>query len=144
MDKILVAVDLSDLANVALDYAASQAKAFKSQIRVLHVVAPIPSYIGNEIAPPVIPAENKEEIERMSQDLSAMAEYLQKQGIEAHYQLVHGPVIETILENAGSYNAELIVMGAHSHGFLYRAFMGSVCSGVVKHSHVPVLIIPGK
>ena len=144
MDKILVAVDLSDLANVALDFAASQAKAFKSQIRVLHVVAPIPSYIGNEIAPPVVPAENKEEIERMKQDLSAMAEYLQKQGIEAHYQLVHGPVIETILENAGSYNAELIVMGAHSHGFLYRAFMGSVCSGVVKHSHVPVLIIPGK
>ena len=144
MDKILVAVDLSDLANVALDYAATLAKAFKSQIRVLHVVAPIPSYIGNEIAPPVIPAENKEEILRMRQELAAMAEYLQSQGIEAHYELSHGPVIETILENAGSFNAELIVMGAHSHGFLYRAFMGSVCSGVVKHSHVPVLIIPGK
>lgn len=144
MEKILVAVDLSDLASVALDYAASLAKAFKSQIRVLHVVSPVPSYIGNEIAPPVIPAENQEEIARMSMDLAAMAEYLQQQGIESHYELVHGPVIETILESAGSYNADLIVMGAHSHGFLYRAFMGSVCSGVVKHSHVPVLIIPGK
>jgi nucleotide-binding universal stress UspA family protein len=144
MDKIIVAVDLSDLANVALDYAASLAKAFKSQIRVLHVVSPIPSYIGNEIVPPVIPAENKEEIERMNQDLAAMAEYLQQQGIEAHYELTHGPVIETILENAGSFNAELIVMGAHSHGFLYRAFMGSVCTGIVRHSHIPVLVIPGK
>jgi nucleotide-binding universal stress UspA family protein len=144
MEKIIVAVDLSDLATAVIEYAASTAKAFRSQIRILHVVAPIPSYIGNEIAPQVIPAENKEEIERMNQELSAMAEYLQKQGIEAHYELAHGPVIETILESAGSFNADLIVMGAHSHGFLYRAFMGSVCSGVVKHSHIPVLIIPGK
>ena len=144
MEKILVAVDLSDLAAVAIDYAASLAKAFKSQVRILHVVAQVPSYVGNEIMPPVFPTENKEEIERMSQEMSAMAEYLLKQGIEAHYELARGPVIETILENAGSYNAELIILGAHNHGFLYRAFMGSVCTGVVKHSHIPVLIIPGR
>ena len=144
MEKILVSVDFSDLATVAIDYAASLAKAFKSQIRILHVVAQVPSYVGNEIMPPVFPTENKEEIERMSQELTAMAEYLIKLGIEAHYELAHGPVIETILENAGSYNAELIILGAHNHGFLYRAFMGSVCTGVVKHSHIPVLIIPGR
>lgn len=144
MDKIIVAVDLSDLATVVIDQAALFAKAFKSHIHILHVVAPIPSYIGNEIIPPVMPTESVEETNRMKQDLSAMADYLKQRGVEADYELARGPVIETILEIAASYNANLIIMGAHNHGFLYRAFMGSVCSGVIKHSLSPVLIIPGK
>jgi nucleotide-binding universal stress UspA family protein len=144
MDKIIVAVDLSDLATVAIDYAASLAKAFKSHIRILHVVAPIPSYMGNEIITPVMPIENKEETQRMNQELKAMADYLIQQGIDADSELAKGPVIETIIEKAGNFNADLVILGAHSHGFLYRAFIGSVCIGVVKHSHCPVLIIPGK
>lgn len=144
MEKILVAVDLSDLATVAIDYAASFAGAFKSHIHILHVKAPVPSYIGNEIVPPVIPVENAAESENISRDLSAMAEYLHQKGIKTDYELARGPVIETIIEKAADYNADLIIMGAHNHGFLYRAFIGSVCSGVVKHSHCPVLIIPGK
>ena len=144
MKKIIVAVDLSDLATVALDHAASLALAFKSHVHVVHIIAPVPAYIGNEIIPPVMPAENEEETNRVKQELSSMAYYLQQRGIEADFELAHGPVIETILEKAATFNADLIVMGAHNHGFLYRAFIGSVCSGVVKHSHCPVMIIPGK
>jgi nucleotide-binding universal stress UspA family protein len=144
MDKILVAVDLSDLATVAIDYAVSLAKAFKSQIRILHVIAPVPSYIGNEIITPVMPVDNKEETNRMTQELLAMTDYVKKNGVEADFELSTGPVIETIIEKADNYNADLIILGAHSHGFLYRAFIGSVCIGIVKHSHCPVLVIPGK
>ncbi len=144
MDKIIVAVDLSDLASVAIDYAASLAKAFKSHVRILHVVAPIPSYLGNEIITPVMPIDNEEERLRMNKELEAMADYLQKQGVEVDYELTSGPVIETIIEKAGIFDADLVVLGAHNHGFLYRAFIGSVCIGVVKHSQCPVLVIPGK
>jgi len=144
MKKIIVAVDLSDLAAVALDQAATLALVFKSHIHIVHVIAPVPSYIGNEIIPPAIPAENEDETKRMNEELAVMAEYLKKKGIEADFELARGPVIESIIEKAANYNADLIVMGAHSHGFLYRAFIGSVCSGVVKHSRCPVLIIPGK
>lgn len=144
MNKILVAVDLSDLAAVAVDYAASFARAFKSKIQILHVEAPTPSYIGSEIIPPVIPDENEEELDRIRKELSSMAEHLHQQGVEAEYQLAKGPVIETIIENAFINNAELIIMGAHNHGFLYRAFIGSVSSGVIKRSPCPVMIIPEK
>jgi nucleotide-binding universal stress UspA family protein len=144
MNKILVAVDLSDLATVAIDHAATLAGTFHSHIHILHVEAYTPSYIGNEIVPPVIPIENPEETESISRDLSSMADYLLQRGIKADYELAKGPVIETIIEKAAIYNADLIIMGAHNHGFLYRAFIGSVCAGVVKNSHCPVLIIPGK
>jgi nucleotide-binding universal stress UspA family protein len=144
MDKIIVAVDLSDVATVALDHTVSFAKAFKSHVRILHVEVPIPTYIGNEIVQPVIPTDNEEEMERISKDLSAMVDHLKQRGVEADYELIKGPIVESIIEKAASYNADMIILGAHNHGFLYRAFIGSVCSGVVKHSPCPVLIIPSK
>jgi len=144
MDKILVAVDLSDIASNAIDYAASFAGVFKSHIHILHVEVPIPAYIGNEVVQPVIPLDDTEELESINRDLSAMAEYMHQRGIDADYELAKGPIVETIIEKATQYNADLIILGAHNHGFLYRAFIGSVCSGVTKHSGCPVLIIPAK
>jgi nucleotide-binding universal stress UspA family protein len=144
MDKIIVAVDLSDVATVALNHTASFALAFKSHVRILHVEVPVPAYIGNEIVQPVLPTGNEEELERIRKDLSAMVDHLRQLGIEADFELVKGPIVESIIEKAANYNADLIILGAHNHGFLYRAFIGSVCSGVVKHSPCPVLIIPSK
>jgi len=144
MNKIIVAVDLSDVAAVTLDHTVSFARAFNCHVRILHVEVPIPTYIGNEIVQPVIPTDNEEELERIRKDLSAMVDHLNQLGIEADYELVKGPIVESIIEKAAVYNADMIILGAHNHGFLYRAFIGSVCSGVVKHSPCPVLIIPSK
>jgi len=144
MDKILVAVDLSDVATVALEHTVSFALAFKSQVRILHVEVPVPTYIGNEIVQPVLPTDNEEELELIRKDLEAMVNHLSNRGIEADYELIKGPIVETIIEKAAAYNADMLVLGAHNHGFLYRAFIGSVCSGVVKHSPCPVLIVPSK
>jgi nucleotide-binding universal stress UspA family protein len=144
MDKILVAVDLSDIASKAIDYAASFAGVFKSHVHILHVEVPVPAYIGNEIVQPVLPTDNAEEEESIKKDLSAMAEYLHQRGVKADFELAKGPIVEVIIEKATQYKADLIILGAHNHGFLYRAFIGSVCSGVTKHSPCPVMIIPAK
>ena len=144
MNKIIVAVDLSDVATVALDHTVSFARAFKSHVLILHVEVPVPTYIGNEIVQPVIPTDNEEEMTLIKKDLSSMVDYLNQRGVEAEYELKKGPIVDTIIEKAAGYNADLIILGAHNHGFLYRAFIGSVCSGVVKHSPCPVLIIPSK
>lgn len=144
MDKIVVAVDLSDVATVALNHTASFALAFKSHVRILHVEVPVPTYIGNELVQPVLPTINEEENERINKDLAAMVDHLKHLGVEADYELVKGPIVESIIEKAAEYNADMIILGAHNHGFLYRAFIGSVCSGVVKHTPCPVLIVPSK
>jgi nucleotide-binding universal stress UspA family protein len=145
MDKIVVAIDLSDLAMVAVDHAAKFAKAFGCPVHILHVQAPAQPYIGNEIVPPVMPPlDNTEEADRIRRELSAMADYLHQKNVKSTYELAQGPVIETIIEKAANLGADLIVMGAHNHGFLYRAFIGSVSTGVLKHSPCPVMIIPGK
>jgi nucleotide-binding universal stress UspA family protein len=144
MKKILAAVDFSDLATLIIDYTSIQAKAFGSEVLVLHVEPPAPAFIGNEIAPPVLADHRVEEIERIRNDLDAMVRYFEEHGIKASSEFLQGSVVDTIVEKAEAYNADLVVMGAHNHGFLYRAFIGSISSGVVKISKCPVLIIPEK
>ncbi len=144
MEKIIVAVDLSDVATVVLDHTVKYARAFKCHVHILHVEVPLPSYVGNEIVQPVLPTENEEEMSRVRMELSSMVDYLKEREVEVDYELVQGPIVETIIEKAASYNADLIILGAHNHGFLYRAFIGSVCTGVVKNSPCPVLIVPSK
>jgi len=142
MKKILVAVDLSDSAAIVIDHAASIASAFKSQVLVLHVETPQTSYLGSEVIPVELPFENEEEIRLIKNDLSSMVEYLKRKGIQSSFELAKGMVAESIVEKAQEFKADLIVLGVHSHGFLYRAIIGSVSSAVLKHSPCPVLVIP--
>ena len=144
MKKILAAVDFSDLATLVIDYASIQAKAFGSEVLVLHVEPPAPAFIGNEISPPILLEHREEEIERIKNDLDAMVHYIKEQGIPASYDFLQGSIVDTIVEKAEEFNSDLVVMGAHNHGFLYRAFIGSISSGVMKISRCPVLIIPEK
>jgi nucleotide-binding universal stress UspA family protein len=144
MKKILAAVDFSDLATSVIEYALEQAKAFGSEILVLHVEPPSPAFIGNEISPPVMAENGIEEAMRIRTDLDAMVRFIEGKGVPVNYDYLQGPIIDTILEKADEINADLIVMGAHNHGFLYRAFIGSISSGVVKVSKRPVLIVPEK
>jgi nucleotide-binding universal stress UspA family protein len=144
MKKILVAVDFSDLATTVIDHAAKFAKAFDSEVFILHVETPAPAFIGNEMSAPIMPEHREEEVKRVIYDLKAMAQYLEQMGIATSFEYQHGLVADTILEKARLLDVGLIIMGAHSHGFLYRAFIGSISTGVLKLSPCPVLVIPEK
>lgn len=145
MKQILAAVDFSDLATCVLEHAASQALAFGGRVHIIHVETPVAAFIGNEIGPQLPPPEQHlEETLQQQTDLQAMAAHLQSKGIEATWQLLQGSVPETIVEKALELKSDLIIAGAHNHGFLYRAFIGSVSTSVVKHAPCPMLIVPQK
>jgi nucleotide-binding universal stress UspA family protein len=144
MKRILAAVDFSDLSTPVIETAAELAIAFGSEIRIVHVEAPAPAFIGSEMSPPVLSEQHTEEVERIHEDLKSMIAYLEKKGISAEYKYLQGPVVELINEQSKEFNADLVLVGAHSHGILYRAFIGSISSGVVKTCRRPVLVIPEK
>ena len=48
----------------------------------------------------------------------------------------------TLLEAAERHQASLIVAGAHGMSGVGRALLGSVSTGLVHHSHLPVLVVP--
>ncbi|MFP5042796.1 universal stress protein [Parasediminibacterium sp. JCM 36343] len=55
-----------------------------------------------------------------------------------------GVPYEAILKVASEWGADLIVMGTHGRQGLEHLFMGSVAEKVVRHSTIPMLIIPTK
>ena len=48
---------------------------------------------------------------------------------------------QRIVEVAQNEGFDLIILGAHGHGALENAFLGSVAQGVIRESQVPVLAV---
>jgi nucleotide-binding universal stress UspA family protein len=71
-----------------------------------------------------------------------MAETKRSQGLDCEALLVQGPTTETILELVPKLHVDMIVMGSHGRGALFKAFVGSVSEQVLRDSQVPVLIVP--
>jgi nucleotide-binding universal stress UspA family protein len=60
--------------------------------------------------------------------------------VAVSYTIRSGPAVETICARARKYRADLIVMATHGRTGVSRAWLGSVADGVVRTSHVPVLL----
>jgi nucleotide-binding universal stress UspA family protein len=58
--------------------------------------------------------------------------------------LKEGETADSILEAAKDLNADIIVLGTHSRKWLENILMGSVTENVLKHSTLPLFIIPTK
>jgi nucleotide-binding universal stress UspA family protein len=140
MKNILVPVDFSDLSLDLIDMAAKLAIAFKSKIRIVHVASTQPYIAGMEIGNEVIYDHSAEEKERMEADLKALELYLSEKGIEADSVLLHGKIVNSIVEQSEKTDADLIVIGSNNYGILYRTLLGSVSEGVLHKTSCPVLI----
>lgn len=143
MKTILIAVDLSDLSVASMDLAAQIALPLKSRLILLHVVEPPISYLGEEFGATPVVAELPVATASLHSDLEAMASHLRSQGLAVETKVAIGAIVETILDQAAILAADLLVIGSHNHGAVYRALIGSTSVGVVKHSQLPVLVVPG-
>lgn len=71
-----------------------------------------------------------------------MAESLRLKGLDAKGLLVQGSTVETILKQADKLEAQMIVMGSHGRGAIYKMLVGSVSEGVLHGAQCPVLVVP--
>ena len=55
-----------------------------------------------------------------------------------------GRPTEDIIKTAESWNADLIVMGTHGRTGLLHLLLGSIAEHVLRHSKIPVLVVPSK
>lgn len=142
MKKILVPVDFSDLSTEVIEKAGEIAKAFDGEVYILHISVLRTFFTDDTSDLPLVNDPGLEELIREDRDLKAMVHYLHERGIRAKSDLIHGPVVSTIIDQALKFEADLIVVGSHSHGFLFRAIIGSVSDGIMRNSPCPVMIVP--
>jgi nucleotide-binding universal stress UspA family protein len=141
--KILLAIDSSEDAALAVSTAADIAQKSDSELHVVYV-GPSLEYVGMghpEIGD--IPAPTQEQLSAEARQLlDAEVEQVKAAGgTVAQAHLGVGAPDREIVELAENLSAGLVVMGSRGRGGIRRALMGSVSDSVVRHAHCPVLVV---
>jgi len=143
-ERILVAVDGSDISLRALHEAVQLCKALHSRLRIVTVVEAVrmtgsAEYVDfNEVRKAVIHygVEALEKAKQLAKD----------DGIEAETRLIeitkiNERVTEMISKEADDWPADLIVIGTHGRRGFNSLLMGSVAEGVMRIASKPVLMV---
>ena len=144
MDNILAAIDFSDITPTVVDKAAEIARCFSSKLWLIHIAAPDPDFVGYSTGPQSKRDWRAKTLREEHRYIQDKALELAQSGINVTPLLLQGATVETILQEASKLNAEMIVIGSHGHGTLYKTLVGSVSEGIIRQASCPVLIIPTK
>jgi nucleotide-binding universal stress UspA family protein len=154
---ILFTTDLSHNSTYALSHAASMAQATGAKLHVLHVAEPLSDdaritlqmFMQDD-------ASRKQAMSTRNEHVKAVLAERQKnfwaalpkedQGIRDQIEsieIVEGHPAEVILRRAKELQCDLIVLGAHDHGFSHT-FLGTVAKRVLRRADIPTLVVPYK
>jgi nucleotide-binding universal stress UspA family protein len=139
---ILVPVDGSSAAQLAVEKAMGLARAFDSRVSVMFVIDPYPfTGVGSDFAYgqdaylSAATAEANAAIQTARSVLEAAGVSVDTSVVESH------AVWRGVVQTAESGQADLIVMGSHGRSGLERLVLGSVTQAVLSHTRLPVLVV---
>ena len=142
LDTVLVPLDTSELSRSTLPFAEDLAKALDASIVVVHAIVP-PAIAYPGIEPVTIPPTVIIEIEAAAHAFAtSIADELSAKGLKAKPVVLTGIAAEAIVQAAEAERANLIVMSTHGRSGVQRLLLGSVSEAVVRHSPVPVTLVP--
>lgn len=148
--RILVAVDGSHTAELALQEAIKLAKELRAKLRIVHVVDVVNINLAVEFPNPSNPSGISDAMTRSGQEILRKAEAAaHAAGVQVVTRLIEIDTLgqripEVIAADAKVWPADLIVIGTHGRRGLSRLFMGSVAEGVARVATKPVLLIRGE
>ena len=151
--KVLIALDYDKTALKVAETGYAFAKSLDAEITLLHVMSDPVYYASTEYAPIMgmtdsmgvdpLKFDSNNRLKKVSQH------FLEK--IKHHFAdesivtvLEEGDFAETILSRATALNSDILVMGSHSHRWLEDLILGSVTAKVIRHTSIPVFIVPTK
>lgn len=141
MKKIVVPTDFSAYANKALAYAVELARKLHARVALVHACDLLDEEFSGHKA--LIKDYNRERVAELKGKLADIREGIQKvEGFTVDTQLYEGPIINAILQAAGDYGADAIVMGTMGQSGLRRRLLGSKTAGVINKSTIPVITVP--
>lgn len=132
---ILVATDLLHGSDLVIKRAKEMATLMGADLRLLHVVEPLPGYGYAFIGSAEI------EVELVNEAKKQLAKLAEKYGVtEKNLHVEIGPTKVEILRIAEEQNADLIVVGSHGkNGF--SVLLGSTANAVVHGATCDVLTV---
>jgi nucleotide-binding universal stress UspA family protein len=120
IEKILVATDFSEQADVAVDQAARVARHTGARLTLLHAAH------GNDGTTPQV--------------LETQREQVAARGVHASVRVVAADPADSIIDAARDLGANLVVVGTHGRTGFSRLLLGSVAERVVRNARTSVMV----
>lgn len=145
-NKILVPVDGSETASLALEKAGVLAKSFGAQVVLLTVIEPFPALTMSEMDLGIAQQQYAHIAQQQADTTLVKASAaMQALGIEAQEMCLEGvSAWRGIVDAAENLAADLIVMGSHGRKGVQKLLLGSVTQKVVSHAARSVLVVHAK
>ena len=151
ISKILVPIDGSELSRRAADYAIFLSSKLGTELCIIHVLNNIP-YEHNVGTYGLYDIETPDEIKQILQEerditkewfdeIKASANKKNIQVIKTELVATRSSIESAIASYAERNRVDLIVIGPAGHSGFKKLVLGSVASGVIKHSPCPVMMI---
>ena len=135
LKRFLVAVDRSHAASVVLEGAVRLANKFGAELRVLHVIEPIP-YLGEFPTPNDDAGYEQSAGERFE-------EFMESSSWSELDRVVRvGQVTASIVKEAKDWGADLVIAGSHGAGWLDRMLVGSTTQRLLNRLNGSVCVVP--
>lgn len=155
LNRILVGLDGSALAELSLPYVAALAGASHAEVTLVRVVSEGDTLEPlEEVNPRLLPymavmpgtpreesqAEPRANVHAAQAYLDAVADRLRQQGIVVEPVVTAGEAADALIEEAQLHHADLIVLSTHGRSGLGRWIYGSVAESVLQRTPVPVFL----
>jgi len=135
-EKILVPLDGSEIAEVALPYAEEMAGRLGSEITLISV-----SHSAEEQDQQMFQSYIQKTVESMRERAERYLEKPSERIIKVDSTILVGNPAEEIVDYADSGNIDLIVMATHGHSGIRRWALGSVADKVLRATGRPVVLV---
>jgi nucleotide-binding universal stress UspA family protein len=147
--KVLLAIDGSEQSESALEISANYLKS-ATQIKIISVVElryPImsePFAVSADFYAEIEKNEKANAEENVKKAKETLQGLLANDSIEVTTLVFLGNPSQQIVEEAESWNADLIIVGSHGYGFWQRTMLGSVSDSVIHHAPCSVMVVREK
>lgn len=144
MKKLLVAIDEYEAVTTdspIVERTVQLASAFNSKVWILHIVPP-PRQAPFNIDNSVLRKESSGELRQEHEHLHRLAHSLRERSVDAKALLVEGSIVKTILRESERLDIDLIIMGCHRRGLLYKALSEGSGEGLLGKCRLPILFVP--
>lgn len=141
---IMVAIDGSETAEMALTTAIQLAKEQNATLNIVHVFDETAFSFSARY--PTAPEFQKTFIEAGKEILATGKDKAHQQNVKAEtffLQSLKG-ISRELIDFTKSHPTDLIVIGTHGRSGIERLLLGSVAEKLVRMATIPVLLIPGK
>lgn len=144
LKKILAPVDIDDEgSDKVLEYAISMAKAFDSELVLMHAVSLSPYFgvVDEAASDETVDSAIKDIFKNAEEDMAAFLRDERLKGLKVSSIVVGGDPAEEILNALADTRADFLVMGINGCKGLGCYIFGSVAHKILQTSPVPVTLV---